>query len=280
MSENAEHENNEINDVIESVFGGDEKSHSQETVNNENDGIVTDGNNDNAPEASKKADDSAEKEVPDVDALKAEIQNLNKRLHDTQSAMHNATEERSRLKRELEELKSKKDDEDDWFSEEDKAKSESLEDDLKKSDNEISQLGKEEASIKEKAAEAIWDAAAANVIAEHPDFEEVVYGKLAPLIDENSTDPKAKTVRELYLALPDKSPAAAYKFAKELDDRVLMHNDIEAYKQKVRSEIEREISGGNNTVEGKEGLDLLNSADSANYDYSNTSMDVLDFLPK
>lgn len=284
MSENAEQVNKEIEDVIGSVLGGEPegKNHSPEHADGVTNDLETSGDVDGAPDAGEKpADDSAKGNIPDVEALQSEITNLNKRLHDTQNAMHKATEERSKLEKELNELKLRKEDEDDWFSEEDKAKSEQLEEDLKKSDENIAQLDAEKNSINAKAAEAIWDAAAAKVIAEHPDFEEVVYGKLAPLLDESNADPDAKRVRELYMSLPDKSPEAAYKFAKELEDRLLMDRDPEAYKQKLRSEIEREITGENrNIVEGKDGLDLLNSADSGNYNPSEPSGDVLDFLPK
>lgn len=282
MLENAEQVNKDFEDVIDSVIGGaaDEASHSHDTGNDISGSCDTDGKNETAPDDSKGSDDSAKKDTPDVSAMQAEIANLQKRLHDTQSAMHKATEERSRYEKELNELKAKKEDEDDWFSEEDQEKSEQLESDLKKSDEQISQLDAEKNSIENKAAEAIWDAAAAKVIAEHPDFEEVVYGKLAPLLDENNNDPEAQKTKELYAALSDKSPASAYKFAKELEDRLLMQNDPEAYKQKVRSEIEREYSGKESTVvEGKEGLDLLNSADYDN-SISSISENVLDFLPK
>lgn len=284
MSENAEQVNKDFEDVIDSVLGGtpEGESHSPEQDNDVTDTLDAAGDVESAPDAGEKpADDSAKANVPDVTALQAEINNLNKRLHDTQSAMHKATEERSKLEKELNELKERKESEDDWFSEEDQAKSEQLEEDLKKSDEDIAQLDAEKNSINAKAAEAIWDAAAAKVIVEHPDFEEVVYGKLAPMMDESNTDPEAKRVRELYMALPDKSPASAYKFAKELEDRLLIDRDPDAYKQKLRSEIEREITGGSkDIVEGKDGLDLLNSADSGNYNPSEPSGNVLDFLPK
>lgn len=283
MLENAEQVNKEFEDVIDSVIGGsasDEASHSHDAESDISDPGDTDGKIETAPEGLKEPDDSAKSNTPDVSAMQAEIANLQKRLHDTQSAMHKATKERSMYEKELNELKAKKEDEDDWFSEEDKEKSEQLESDLKKSDEQLSQLDAEKNSIENKAAEAIWDAAAAKVIAEHPDFEEVVYGKLAPLLDNDNNDPEAKTTRELYKALPDKSPASAYKFAKELEDRLLMHKDPEAYRQKIRSEIEREITGkDSNNVEGKDGLDLLNSADYANI-VSSASENVLDFLPK
>lgn len=282
MLENAEQVNKDFENVIDSVIGGaaDEASHSHDTGNDISGSGDTDGKVETAPEGSNGSDDSAQNNAPDVSAMQAEIANLQKRLHDTQSAMHKATEERSKYEKELNELKAKKEDEDDWFSEEDAEKSEQLESDLKKSDEQLSQLDAEKNSIENKAAEAIWDAAAAKVIAEHPDFEEVVYGKLAPLLDDENNDPEAKKTRELYMSLPDKSPASAYKFAKELEDRLLMQSDPEAYRQKVRSEIEREITGkDSNNVEGKDGLDLLNSADYVNI-VSSPSENVLDFLPK
>ena len=280
MLENAEQVNKEVEDVVNSVLGGaqEDASHSR----GEDEDITGRlGTGDNAPETEDKktVDDSAKKEEPDVNKMQAEIENLSKRLHDTQSAMHRATEERSKLEKELNDLKNKQADEDDWFSEEDKEKSEQLEGDLKKSEEELSRLDAEKTSIEVKAAEAIWDAAAAKVIADHPDFEEVVYGKLAPLIDENNDTPEAKRVRELY-AKTDRSPASAYKFAKELEDRLLIDSDPEAYKQKIRSEIEREYRGEESqNIEGKDGLDLINSADGVDYNTA-PSGDVLDFLPK
>lgn len=277
MSENAEIVNQELESVIDDVMGGKEETldHSPDVVEEE----TPETFDDNAVSAPSEKDDSAEKSSSEIAALQVEIQNLNKRLHDTQSAMHKATEARANAEKELAALKNKQEDEDDWFSAEDEEKSKQLTADLQESQAEIDRLENDQKDIEQKAAEAIWDAAVAKVKADHPDFEEVVYGKLAPMLDESNPSPDAKKVRELYYALPDKSPASAYKFAVELEDRLLMNEDPEAYRKKIRSEVEREVLEENKNIEGKEGLDLLNSADSVS-DVSTMPGDILDFLPK
>ena len=204
--------------------------------------------------AEKKPETTAAAEPPkkSVEELEHENEVLRKRVSDTQRRMHEATTEKAKLEKELAELKAKEENDDDWFGEDDTARKEELEGKLKAADE---QLG----SLNQEAALAAWDAAAAPVIAEHPDFEDLVYGKLAPKIDAEKGDPE---VRALWEAEKDKSPANAYKFAKNLDDLVLQRRDPAAYRDKIRKEVEEELkkkSGGE--VTGKAGLDLMNSAD-------------------
>lgn len=201
-------------------------------------------------------------EAPEVDVsrLKQEIEGLQKRLHDTQAAMHKATGERARLQKELQELKTKQDNEEDWFSEDDRERTEQLEQDLKRSDEEIARVQAEEQEITGKKAVAEWDAAAAPVIRKHPDFEKVVYGDLVPLLDPKTGDP---TIRAQWESLPDKSPAATYEFAKKALEIREFQRDPQAYKKRLRKEFK--THGGSDRRDdapvGKEGLDMTPSAD-------------------
>ena len=66
----------------------------------------------------KRAETPEANEPDKSDELRKELETLQKRLHDTQEAMHKATTERAELQKELQKLKSKEADDDDWFSEE------------------------------------------------------------------------------------------------------------------------------------------------------------------
>lgn len=265
MSENVETNGNVTeSSAVDFALGGEE-SHSPETPPAAAPEITPENNADShnngevetapeqepengAPETDSAA--AAPKAVPDVAALEQEVATLTKRLQDTQRAYHEATSARAKLEKERDELKAKRDNEDDWFSEEDKSRLDTVEKELQNSDTTITELDK-------KAAETIWDAAAAKVRAEHPDFDKVVYEGFAPKLDDAGGDPE---VKKLWAAETDKSPANAYKFAKELDDRLLMQRDPAAYRAKVEAEVKEQINKEHGEVTGKEGLDLMNSA--------------------
>lgn len=279
----------EVVSFVDSVLGGEEESHSPETEQQENKqpeagGQVDDGDSpipDDAEESGFDApDDSTEGNKADVGsnepehqpehssdnqentALKQEIEGLKKRLHDTQSAMHRATGDRAALQKELADLKAKKENDDDWFSEDDQSRVEKLEQDIKKSDEEISRCDAQVKDIERKNAEAQWDAAAAPVIAEHPDFEKVMYDEFTPLLDVKTGNPQ---VRAAWDQLKDKSPASAYQFAKKVLEVFEIQRDPEAYKERLRKQIESEKNNSetdeNKAPIGKEGLDMLPSAD-------------------
>lgn len=257
----AENDNTDIENAVDFLMGGEE---SYSPANEANVGGNVQGEAaKNVAEGSDiplefedddtRFEESAEENKvtqQDEASLKQEIEVLTKRLHDTQSAMHRATEDRARLQKEMEALRAKKDDEDDWFSEEDNSRLDEVEKELKATDEQLAELD-------DKAAIAIWDAAAAKVRSEHPDFDKVVYEEFAPKIDETSGDPQ---VIRLWNEQKDKSPANAYAFAKKLDDMLLLQSNPEAYKEKIRAEVMKEINGGT-FVTGKDGLDLMNSAD-------------------
>lgn len=280
MSEIAEAETTTNESTLDFLLGG-EKSHSQDetTVNAGNPVVKQESSEEsnvpdefddeslrfedstedeqerpeNSPEKGKEiAQETPAEESVDDASLKQEIETLNKRLKDTQSAMHRATEDRARLQKELDNLKSKKENEDDWFSEEDNNRVGEIEQEIQKNDQQISELN-------EKAALALWDAAAAKVKAEHPDFDKVVYEGLCSKLDPVNGNPQ---VIALWNAEKDKSPGNAYAFAKKVDDMLLMQNDPEAYRAKIRAEVESEYKNKNNQstgITGKDGLDLLNS---------------------
>ena len=211
------------------------------------------------PDAPEKEESKPE---PDNSALKQEIEGLQKRLHDTQAAFHKATGERAALKKELEALKAKQENEDDWFSDNDKERMEKLEADIKKSDEEIASAQAASEDIAKQEAVARWDAAAGPVIKAHPDFENVMYEQLVPLLDPQKGNPQ---IRAAWEALPDKSPAAQYEFAKKVLDILEFQRDPNAYKKKMREEFNKENHSDtfedDTTPIGKEGLDMLQSAD-------------------
>ena len=196
----------------------------------------------------------------DVAALQKEIETLNKRLHDTQSAMHKATGEKAELQKELDSLKKKQDNEEDWFSEDDKNRVAELEEALEKADKDIAAQDEQAKELTRQKAVSEWDAAAAPVIKEHPDFEHVMYEQLVPLLDPQNGNPQ---VRAAWEALEDKSPASQYAFAKKMLDVLEFQKDPEAYKKKLRKSFNEDpsgIDGGEEPITGKEGLDLLQSA--------------------
>lgn len=207
---------------------------------------------------SEEKDESAED--PEVERLKQQVESYRKRLHDTQAAMHRATGERSRLRKELEELKAKQAEEDDWFSETDKARVTELETAIRKADETVIRNEAAAEEITKQRVEAEWDAAAAPVIAKHKDFEEIVYDKLTPLLDPVSGNAQ---VRAAYDALPDKGPAAVYEFSKKMLDVLEFQRDPEGYKENLRKQMSyrKEPESVHGAVEGKEGLDMLPSAD-------------------
>jgi len=279
---------------VEDVFGGDATSddHSQEQTANqdgkaennetkpnaEEDFTIPDDETDSIDENDDGGDFSddngtddksgdgtkppEDKTAPEKDSaeLKQEVANLQKRLHDTQAAMHKATTERAALQKELDALKAKKENEDDWFSEDDTAREKELEANLKKADEDIAKQQAEQDDLKRQEAASVWDAAAAPVIKQHPDFEKVMYEQFAPLLDPKTGN---QQVIKAWGELKDKSPASAYQFAKEQLDILEFQKDPKAYKAKLLKSNNNNRSEGifEEAPSGKDGLDMLNSAD-------------------
>jgi len=277
---------------VDAVFGGEETPHSQDDAKNEtgageetenvkgdgdeipsdetsDDSIEDDGDDeleddssDGEVDGNKEDKPAAKAEEVDSAKLKQEVENLQKRLHDTQAAMHKATTERSALQKELDELKAKKENEDDWFSEDDTAREKELESSLKKADEDIARQQAEQDDLKKQEAVSVWDAAAAPVIKAHPDFENVMYEKFAPLLDPKTGN--QQVIKE-WGELKDKSPASAYEFAKKQLDIIEFQRDPAAYKANLlkakqnNNNSEDEFDYDPDEPTGKDGLDMLNS---------------------
>lgn len=256
-----ETENEELDAEDDDSDIPDDESDSME----EDDLSDDDKHSDAEPKTDDKSHQNAQEAAEtDSEKLKQEIETLQKRLHDTQAAMHKATTDRAALKKELDELKAKKENEDDWFSEDDSAREKELENSLKKADEDSARLQAEQDDLKKQEAAKAWDAAAAPVIKAHPDFEKVMYEEFAPLLDSKTGN--QQVIKE-WNDLKDKSPASAYEFAKRQLDIIEFQRDPAAYKEKLLkanknnnpSEDDDEIE--DDEPRGKRGLDMLNSAD-------------------
>jgi chromosome segregation ATPase len=202
-----------------------------------------------------------------------EIANLQKRLHDTQQAMHKATARAADLQKKLDALESKKstknsgDSEEDWFSDSDDDDKEvtALKQELEEIKKENEDLGNQQQDIQQQANLAAWHNAAAPLRAEHADFDELVYEKLEPLLDPETGDAR---IRELYLQQKDRTPSGAYKFAKSLPMIFEILENPEAFHAKMHSLDEKikQAPPENKTASKankKAALDMVNSADFA-----------------
>lgn len=208
-------------------------------------------------DAPAEADSAQEKESPPPDAEKVALQekvtNYEKRLQDTQRAMHKANEERAKLQKELDALKqqkAEKGDDDNWFAEDKKndSKTEELE-------SKINALEEKQKSIQQEQALNKWLEEADDVAKKHPDFNELVFEKLEPLLDETTGDP---AVLAAYTKWQDKTPSGAYEFARR-------------YFRAEQAPAEKAGDSNNKTkaeqhkdpTTGKAGLDRINSAEFA-----------------
>jgi hypothetical protein len=221
-----------------------------------------------APEASDSAESKNEK-APEKTAEEytEEITKLNKRLHDTQKAFHESRERAASLQKKLDEIESKKhsaeaEDDDNWFDDSDDKAVTALKKEISEIKAENESFEAEQEEIQKQVNLTAWHQAAAEVRAKHSDFDEVVYEKFEPLLDEETGDPR---VRALYMQQQDKTPAGAYKFAKNLPFILEMLDNPDSFQEKIRSV--KDAVKNNNTEEtprkvtGKAGLDMVNSAD-------------------
>jgi chromosome segregation ATPase len=225
-------------------------------------------------QAPATADSAAEKEEkttqqPEVD-YQQEINKLTKRLHDTQKAFHESTERAAQLQKRLDAIEEKskqsaaEEDGDNWFSDSDNKEVAALKQEISDIQKDNEALGQQQQEIQQQANLAAWHQAAASVRQEHEDFDELVYEKLEPLLDEETGDAR---VRELYLSQKDLSPAGAYKFARSLPMILEMLNDPEAFHAKIES-LKKEVKSRASDapvrkVTGNDGLRVMNSADFA-----------------
>lgn len=214
-------------------------------------------------EASKESADEKEaqkKQLEETDTkLKTEIENLNKRLKDTQTAFHKNAEENKKLKKELGDLKTKKDKNDDWFSDEDKSRAAELEKRIEANDSANTAVEKQAKELEVEQLNVKWEMEAAKVEIEHKDFKDLVYNVLAPMLTPDSKEFDA-VIASQYNKLSDKSPAAAYAFAKKVSEQQEFLKDPEAYKAKLRMEVTNNQPKMATVPTGKAGLDMINSA--------------------
>lgn len=285
----SEEVNKEFDEMLEDVMGGE--SHSPETPESaeksleaeENaapdaketfdpygdeeytfadDSAQDDGEAKKKEGAPEKSDSAPEKKEPAPDAekiaLQTQITNYEKRLHDTQSAMHKANEERARLQKELDELKKrnsapeekKEDGDDDWFKDSDTGEEKTAE-----LESKIKAVEEKQEQYQQEQALQQWQIEAEKVAAEHEDFNSLVYEKLEPLLDEENGDP---AVLAAYTRWKDKSPAGAYEFARRMFA--------------AETPAEKEEKAAPDPTRGKAGLDRINSADFAEEKRSHSNM--------
>lgn len=201
----------------------------------------------------EKTDSVPEEKTTEADAEKIALQeklaNFEKRLHDTQTAMHKANEARAKLEKELEALKKKpegpEEGDDNWFKDNDTDDA----DDGKTAElqGKIDALEEQQKQYQQEQAMQKWNLEAEKVMAEHEDFQTLVYEKLEPLLDEENGDP---AVLAAYTRWKDKTPAGAYAFAKKMFS---VESPETGTKQEARHTAD--------PTKGKAGLDRMNSAD-------------------
>ncbi len=246
----------EVKETFE-PYGEEEYSFADDSAQDEGEAKNKEG----APE---KTDSAPEKKEPAPDAekiaLQTQITNYEKRLHDTQSAMHKANEERARLQKELDELRKSKaapeeneeDGEEDWFKDSGNGKEGTAE-----LESKIKAVEEKQEQYRQEQALHQWQLEAEKVAAEHEDFNSLVYEKLEPLLDEENGDP---AVLAAYSRWKDKTPAGAYEFAKKM------------FAVETPAVKEEKAENTVDPTKGKAGLDRINSAEFAEEKRSHGNM--------
>lgn len=245
-------------------YSGDEYGFFSDSAENESkeEKADGDGKDESVPE---KTDSTQEEPEPEKDqnaeltALQEEIANYKKRLHDTQKAMHEANTAKAELQKELDSLKQKseEDDDDDWFADSDEKDTAvaKIEKELAEVKQQSENLKNQQEEYQQELRRQKWFKEAEELSAKHSDFEELVYKRLEPLLNEETGDPM---LRALYLEQEDRTPAGAYEFAKKLfgyKDKLDGKTDIPEEKQEIAEKTPPE------ELRGQDGLDRVNSAD-------------------
>jgi chromosome segregation ATPase len=282
----SEKENNSLDAVLDDVMGGsfgEDKDHSPDTKETAEEQTETEVSNapeteevfdpfadeatfvddsaekehekedsqDNAPDKKDSAqdDDAAKKREEETEALKKEIANYEKRLRDTQKAMHEANTERAKLQKELDSIRSRKEEsgDDNWFD--------SSEDKTAQLETKIKDLENKQEQFQQDLAVEQWITEAKKLSTQYDDYEDLVFNKLEPMLDETTGD---QALIAAYTKWQDKSPAGAYEFAKRFfgyNDRINGTATKEVSENKTK-EAERTVD----PHRGKAGLDRMNSA--------------------
>ena len=285
----SEKENNSLDAALDEVMGGtfgEEKDHSpepEETVEKqaeqevstapeteevfdpfEDDAAFVDDSakkehekeekTESAPDTKDSAqeDEALKKREEETEALKKEIANYEKRLRDTQKAMHEANTERAKLQKELDSIRNNKKEsgDDNWFDTGDE-KTVQLE-------NKLKDLESKQEQFQQDLVVEQWIAEAKKFSAQHEDFEDLVFNKLEPMLDDQTGD---QALIAAYTKWQDKSPAGAYEFAK----RFFGYNDRINGKAETSVPTQKTTEAGKSIdpFSGKAGLDRINSAEFA-----------------
>lgn len=233
-------------------FGEEEYTFADDSAHDEGKEEKPDG----TPEKTD-SEPEAKEPVPDAEkiALQEKIANYEKRLHDTQSAMHKANEERAKLQKELDALKNKKadnpdsGDDDNWFK--DDSDTDAADGKTAELESKIEALENQQKQYQQDQVVNQWKAEADKFAASHEDFNNLVYEKLEPMLDETSGDP---AVLAAYMRWQDKTPAGAYEFAKKFFG-------IEEKLTAPQNKNDKEVKPATDPTKGKAGLDRINSAE-------------------
>lgn len=280
MSDNT---NDDLNAIVDSMIpdginetdanSPDENDSNQSASNNappvEEDFLETDSGQTAVDAEDVKDAPSQEDSAPQADetyyaaeiaSLKKENENWKKRFHDTQKAMHKANTERAELQKQLEAAQKRKEEDngdDDWFSDSDSETGDNDDSEIQEVKKNIEEIKNRQQEYQQELARKQWLDEAEKFSEEYDDFEELVYDKLEPLLDETTGDPM---VRTLYLQHADKTPAGAYEFAKKFfqyQERLKANSDA----GKKQTEETKEVPKTNQQARGKAGLDRMNSAE-------------------
>lgn len=258
----SEEVNNDFEEMIGSVMDG--ASHSQDDDIDSDSEKALEESKEPAPEADAadsvtmsegeeapvKTDSAAEsqEDTPEEDyaSLQRKVANYEKRLHDTQRAMHQATAEKAELQKQLEALKKGDSSEDDnWFSDSDDKGAEL--------ETKVKELSSRQEEIQRDLVKNQWMNEAQKLATQHEDFNSLVFEKLEPLLDEENGDPR---ILALYKAQSDHSPAGAYAFARKLSAVLDALNGTGSASEKTKR-----VETAPDPTKGKAGLDRINSAE-------------------
>jgi DNA repair exonuclease SbcCD ATPase subunit len=204
------------------------------------------GQSANAPAKEDSAQEVEQDE--EKEALKRELANYEKRLHDTQRAMHEANTKRAELQKELDSIRSKQKSDDNWFSDADN----DAEDKTAELQEKISDLESRQEQIQQELKIDQWVNEAQKLASEITDYKELVFDKLEPMLDETTGDPALVAA---YTKWADKSPKGAYEFAKRFF----------GYQERLENPGNSQRAA-KDPSRGKAGLDRINSADFAEPD--------------
>jgi len=214
------------------------------------------------PEPEQKKDDAAKAQEEELTRLRQENETLSKRLHDTQKAYHQKSEEIKKLdelREKKDKLDKKKSDDDDWFSDADEKELKTVTDDLEAQKRRVQDLDVQVEHTDRDQNLKEWERLCAPLRAEHKDFDDVI-DYIGNLVVEGSGKTNA-AVKARYDAMQDKSPKAVYELGLRIRREEEFSRDPDAYEKRIRESVLKEHESKEPPVpRGKQGLDMVNSA--------------------